>query len=66
MDRSEEYMKALRHAQIRAYFFGQADNALAPHSQSADFNDLNLFKIIEGKLAFSLSGVEGMKLTFSV
>lgn len=48
MDRTDEYMKAFRHAQIRAYFFGYGENALAPHSQAADFNDLNIFKIIEG------------------
>ncbi|KAF1969661.1 Clp1-domain-containing protein [Bimuria novae-zelandiae CBS 107.79] len=47
VDRSEEYMKALRHAQIRAYFFGHGDAALAPHSQSATFDELNIFKIAE-------------------
>lgn len=41
-------MKALRHAQIREYFFGKGDETLAPSSQMADFGDLNLFNIVEG------------------
>lgn len=41
-------MKALRHAQIRSYFFGHGENSLAPTSQTADFGDLSIFKIIEG------------------
>ncbi|CAO2654898.1 Nn.00g116310.m01.CDS01 [Neocucurbitaria sp. VM-36] len=48
VDRSEEYMKALRHAQIREYFFGKGDETLAPSSQTADFADLNLFNIVQG------------------
>lgn len=50
VDRSEAYMKALRHAQIRAYFFGHGDEAaLAPHSQSAGFDELNIFRITESE-----------------
>ncbi|KAF2873435.1 mRNA cleavage and polyadenylation factor IA/II complex [Massariosphaeria phaeospora] len=50
VDRSEEYMKQLRQAQIRSYFFGHGtDAALAPSSQMADFDDLNIFKISEGQ-----------------
>ncbi|KAL1597989.1 Cleavage polyadenylation factor subunit clp1 [Paraconiothyrium brasiliense] len=48
VDRTEEYMKALRHAQIRAYFFGTGETGLAPHSQSAGFDELNIFRIVEG------------------
>jgi polyribonucleotide 5'-hydroxyl-kinase len=40
-------MKALRHSQIRAYFFGYGENALAPHSQAANYDDLSIFKISE-------------------
>jgi polyribonucleotide 5'-hydroxyl-kinase len=40
-------MKALRHAQIRAYFFGHGENALAPHSQAANYDDLAIYKISE-------------------
>lgn len=43
-------MKQFRQAQIRAYFFGQAgDSALGPNSQMVDFDDLSIFRIIEGK-----------------
>jgi polyribonucleotide 5'-hydroxyl-kinase len=49
VDRSEEYMKALRHAQVREYFFGHGENTLAPSSQTCDFGELNVFQIGEGK-----------------
>jgi polyribonucleotide 5'-hydroxyl-kinase len=48
VDRSEEYMKMLRHAQVREYFFGHGENTLAPSSQTCDFGDLNVFQISEG------------------
>ncbi|KAF9694689.1 hypothetical protein EKO04_007293 [Ascochyta lentis] len=47
VDRSEEYMKALRHSQIREYFFGHGEDALAPSSMTADYSDLNIFRVIE-------------------
>lgn len=47
VDRSEDYMKALRHSQIREYFFGHGEDALAPSSMTADFSDLNIFRVIE-------------------
>ncbi|KAF2829234.1 Clp1-domain-containing protein [Ophiobolus disseminans] len=47
VDRSEEYMKALRHSQIREYFFGHGENTLAPSSQTCDFGDLNVFQLVE-------------------
>jgi len=46
--RSEEYMKALRHAQIREYFFGHGENTLAPSSQSCDYADLHVFQLSDG------------------
>jgi polyribonucleotide 5'-hydroxyl-kinase len=49
VDRSDDYMKALRHAQVREYFFGHGENTLAPSSQTCDFSDLNVFQISEGK-----------------
>ncbi|KAI4961767.1 Cleavage polyadenylation factor subunit clp1 [Alternaria arbusti] len=49
VDRSEEYMKALRHAQIKEYFFGKGDETLAPSSQMADAADLNIFRVVEGE-----------------
>ncbi|KAL5115674.1 Cleavage polyadenylation factor subunit clp1 [Pleosporales sp. CAS-2024a] len=50
VDRSEEYMKALRHAQIREYFFGHGENTLAPSSQTCDFGDLNIFQIADAPM----------------
>ena len=40
-------MKALRHSQIREYFFGHGEDALAPSSMTADFSDLNILRVIE-------------------
>lgn len=41
-------MRALRHSQIKEYFFGRAgDETLAPSSQTADFSDLHIFRIAE-------------------
>ncbi|KAJ4334327.1 Cleavage polyadenylation factor subunit clp1 [Didymella glomerata] len=48
VDRSDDYMKSLRHAQIREYFFGHGEDALAPSSMTADYADLNIFQIVEG------------------
>lgn len=47
--RSDEYMKSLRHAQVREYFFGHGENTLAPSSQTCDFAELSIFQINEGK-----------------
>lgn len=52
VDRSDAYMKSLRHAQIREYFFGHGEDALAPSSMTADYADLNIFQIVEGTLSF--------------
>lgn len=49
VDRSEDYMKTLRHAQIREYFFGHGENTLAPSSQASDFGDMTIFRIVESK-----------------
>jgi hypothetical protein len=57
VDRSPDYMKALRHAQIREYFFGHGEDALAPSSMSADFGDLNIFRVVEGKSSHSFRSV---------
>lgn len=41
-------MVSLRHAQIREYFFGHGEDALAPSSMTADYGDLNIFRVVEG------------------
>ncbi|EMD95844.1 hypothetical protein COCC4DRAFT_122910 [Bipolaris maydis ATCC 48331] len=48
VDRSETYMRALRHAQIKEYFFGHGDETLAPSSQTADAADLHIFRLVAG------------------
>jgi polyribonucleotide 5'-hydroxyl-kinase len=43
-------MKALRQSQIRSYFFGASwDNPLAPQSHMAEFDDLNIYKVINNE-----------------
>jgi polyribonucleotide 5'-hydroxyl-kinase len=52
VDRSAEYMKSLRHAQVREYFFGHGENTLAPSSQTCDFGECCVFEIGEGMLSY--------------
>lgn len=55
MDRSEEYMKALRHQQIREYFFGhggEAQEALAPSSMMAEFAELGVLRVGDGESGY--------------
>ncbi|KAI8942699.1 Cleavage polyadenylation factor subunit clp1 [Plenodomus lindquistii] len=48
VDRSESYMRSLRHSQIRSYFFGSGEALpLAPSSQMADFADLVIYRVKE-------------------
>ncbi|KAF2188353.1 Clp1-domain-containing protein [Zopfia rhizophila CBS 207.26] len=47
VDRDENYMKQLRQAQIRSYFFGNGENALNPATHSVDYDELNIFRLIE-------------------
>ena len=49
VDRDEDYMRQLRQAQIREYFFGDAKNTLSPHTQQIDFSQLSIYKIAESK-----------------
>jgi polyribonucleotide 5'-hydroxyl-kinase len=58
-------MKSLRHAQIRAYFFGHGENALAPHSQAANYDDLSIFKISESMYCPDLA-VRNRELTHEI
>lgn len=47
VDRDEEYLRQYRQAQVREYFFGDSKNALSPHTQQVDFNQLSIYKIAE-------------------
>lgn len=49
VDRDEGYMQKFRQSQVREYFFGDAKNALSPHTQQLDFSQLNVFKIAESE-----------------
>jgi polyribonucleotide 5'-hydroxyl-kinase len=40
-------MRAVRHSQVREYFFGHGADTLAPSSQTTDFADLNIFRIVD-------------------
>lgn len=41
-------MKTFRQHQIREYFFGHGEDALAPSSMTADFGELSIFRVGEG------------------
>ncbi|KAH7394949.1 Pre-mRNA cleavage complex II protein Clp1-domain-containing protein [Phaeosphaeria sp. MPI-PUGE-AT-0046c] len=58
VDRADDYMKALRHAQVREYFFGHGENTLAPSSQTCDFGELHIFQINQDNTALYRSGDE--------
>ena len=47
VDRDTEYMQQFRRAQVREYFFGNALNALSPHTQQVDFDQVSIFKFVE-------------------
>ena len=47
VDRDETYLRQLRQAQIREYFFGDAKNTLSPHTQQIDFNQFAIYKLAE-------------------
>ncbi len=49
VDRDEAYMKQLRQAQIRDYFFGDAKRTLSPHTQIVAFSQLVIYKVHQGK-----------------
>lgn len=51
-------MRALRHAQIKEYFFGHGDETLAPSSQTADAADLHIFRVVGGGSADEANGIE--------
>lgn len=47
VDRDESYLRQLRQAQIREYFFGDIRNNLSPHTQQIDFNQFTIYKLAE-------------------
>ncbi|KAI9836590.1 MAG: hypothetical protein M1819_001222 [Sarea resinae] len=47
VDRDEGYMTAVRQAQIREYFFGDARRALSPHTQMVELGSVHIYKYAE-------------------
>lgn len=46
--RDTEFMKAVREAAIKEYFFGDAKRTLSPFTQSVSFDDVAIFKAPDG------------------
>ena len=49
MDRDEEYMRQLRQAQIRSYFFGSGGVSLNPHTQVVGYEGLKIWRVGGGE-----------------
>lgn len=47
VDRDNGYRQQFRQAQIREYFFGNANNTLSPHTQQVDFSQLSIYKLAD-------------------
>ena len=48
VDRDAAYMRRLRQAQVRAYFFGDPVRfALSPHTQFVDFDAVTIYRVSE-------------------
>ena len=50
MDRDKKYLQQMRQAQIREYFFGTPANALSPHTQQVEFDELIIYRIKDGMI----------------
>ncbi|KAK3076158.1 hypothetical protein LTS18_013768, partial [Coniosporium uncinatum] len=55
VDRDESYMRQFRQAQIRSYFFGHAGMTLSPFTQTLDYSQLSIYKIIDHTKSTSTS-----------
>jgi len=49
VDRDESYMRQLRQAQIRNYFFGGPKNTLSPFTIGAEFEAFKMLRFVEAK-----------------
>ena len=43
----DDYIRQMRRAQIREYFFGSAKNTLSPHTQQLDFSSVTIYRLAE-------------------
>jgi len=54
VDRDESYMRQVRQAQIRSYFFGNAKTPLSPHTQVVDADSLAVFRMDDSEFPLPL------------
>jgi polyribonucleotide 5'-hydroxyl-kinase len=47
VDRDASYMRDLRNAQVRAYFYGTVNMPLTPFTQIMDFSSITIYRIAE-------------------
>ena len=48
VDRDELFLQQTREISIKEYFFGDGNTTLSPHMQMVSFDDVAIFKILEG------------------
>lgn len=47
VDPDDAYLEQFRQAQIREYFFGDANSTLSPHTQQIDFSGVTIYKLAD-------------------
>lgn len=55
VDRDETYMREMREASIKEYFFGNEKSNLSPQTQQINFDDATIYKIRDGMAFYSFS-----------
>ncbi|KAL8703021.1 MAG: hypothetical protein Q9201_003797 [Fulgogasparrea decipioides] len=65
VDRDDDFLRRYRQAQVRAYFFGDPQISLSPHTQQVDFSQLSVYRVPEASemLASLLPGGEAEEPT---
>ncbi|TKA62474.1 hypothetical protein B0A49_07010 [Cryomyces minteri] len=59
VERDRAFMKQVREAQIRAYFFGDVRNTLSPSTQVWDFEQLRILRVVDPTAALNPSFLPG-------
>lgn len=54
VERDEVYLRQMREAAIKEYFFGDVQRTLSPGTQMAEFDSLAIFRFRESKWPFFL------------
>lgn len=47
VDPDDAYLEQFRQAQIREYFFGDANSTLSPHTQQVDFSSVTIYRLAD-------------------